>query len=47
MQGSTATKRDGVTNKRSTKTLKYTRNLFRKNPQFKGVLILDLKPLIS
>ena len=47
MQGSTATTRHGGTSKRSTKRLKYTRNLFRKKLQLKGVLILDLKPLRS
>ena len=41
MQGSTATTRHGVTRKRSTKRLKYTGNLFRKN------LILYLRPLRS
>ena len=33
MQGSTATTRYGVTRKRSTKRLKHTGNLFRKNLQ--------------
>ena len=47
MQGRTATIRHGVTRKRSTKRLKHTGNLFRKNLQLKDVLILDLKPLRS
>ena len=37
MQGQTATTRHGVTRKRSTKRLKHTRNLFRKNLQIIGV----------
>ena len=37
MQGWTATKQHGVTRKRSTKRLKHTGNLFRKNLQLKGV----------
>ena len=37
MQGSTATKRHGVTRKRSTKRLQHTENLFRKNLQVKDV----------
>ena len=37
MQGWTATKRHGVTKKRSTKRLKHTRSLFRKKSQLKGV----------
>ena len=37
MQGWTATTRHGVTRERSKKRLKHTRNLFRKNPQLKGV----------
>ena len=37
MQGSTATKRHGITRKRSTKRLQHTENLFRKNLQIKGV----------
>ena len=36
MQGWTATKRNGVTSKRSTKRLKPTGNLFRKNLQLIG-----------
>ena len=38
IQGWRATKRHGVTRKRSTKILKYTRNLLRKNLHLKGVL---------
>ena len=37
MQGLTATMRHGVTKKRSTKRLKHTGNLFRKNLQLKDV----------
>ena len=37
MQGLTATTRHGVTRKRSTKRLKHTGNLFRKNLQLIGV----------
>ena len=37
MQGWTTTTRHGVTKKRSTKRLKYTGNLFRKNLQLKEV----------
>ena len=37
MQGWTATKKHGVTTKRSTKRLKHTENLFRKNLQLTGV----------
>ena len=37
MHGSTATTRHGVARKRSTKRLKHTRNLFRKNLQLKDV----------
>ena len=37
MQGWTATMRHGVTRKRSTKRLKHTGNLFRKNLQLKDV----------
>ena len=37
MQGGTATARHGVTRKRSTKRLKHTQNLFRKNLQLIGV----------
>ena len=37
MQGQTATTRHGVTGKRSTKRLKHTGNLFRKNLQLKDV----------
>ena len=37
MQGWTAITRHGVTRKRSTKALKHTGNLFRKNLQLKGV----------
>ena len=37
MQGWTATTRHGVTRKRSTKRLKHTGNLFRKNLQLKDV----------
>ena len=47
MQGWTATKRHGATRKTNTKRLKHARNLFRKNVQLKGLLILDLKPLRS
>ena len=37
IQGWTATARHGVTRKRSRKTLKHTKNRFRKNPQLIGV----------
>ena len=37
MQGRTATTRHGVTRKKSTKRLKHTGNLFRKNLQLIGV----------
>ena len=37
MQGRTTTRRHGVTRKRSTKRLKHTGNLFRKNLQLKDV----------
>ena len=37
MQGVTATTRHGVNRKRSTKILKYTGNLFRKNLQLNKV----------
>ena len=37
MQGWTATMRHGFTRKRSTKRLKHTANLFRKNLQLRGV----------
>ena len=37
MQGLTACTREGVTRKRSTKRLKHTGNLFRKNLQLKDV----------
>ena len=37
MQGWTATTRDRVTRKRSTKRLQHTGNLFRKNLQLKDV----------
>ena len=37
------TARHGVTIKWSTKRLKHTENLFRKNLQLRGLLILDLK----
>ena len=37
MQGSTVTTRHGVTRKRSTKRLKHTGNLFRKNLELKVV----------
>ena len=37
MQGSTATKRHGVTRKRSAKGLQHTENLFRKNLKIKDV----------
>ena len=37
MQGCTATTRHGVKRKRNTKTLRHTRNLFRKNLQLKDV----------
>ena len=48
MQGWTATSRHGVTKKRSTKRLKHTENLLRKNHAVKWcLLILDLKPLRS
>ena len=47
MQGITATSRHGVIRKRSTKRLKLTGNLFRKNLQSKDLLIPDLKPLRS
>ena len=42
MQGWTATTRHGVTRKRSTKRLKHTGNLSRKNLQ-----LIDLKPFRS
>ena len=47
MQDWTATAKHGVTTKRSTKRLKHTGNLFRKNLVVKEhscLLILDLKP---
>ena len=37
LQGWTATKRHGVTRKKSTKRLKHTWDLFRKNSEIKGV----------
>ena len=37
MRGSTATTRHGVTRKRSTKRLKHTGNLIRKNQQLKDI----------
>ena len=44
MQGWTATERHGVTRQKSTKRLKHPGNLFRKNVQLIGcLLILDLK----
>ena len=43
MHGWKATARHGVARKRSTKRLKHTENLFRKNLQLIGVF-LDLKP---
>ena len=46
MQGLRYTTRDGTTRK-STKRLKHTGNLLRKNLQLKVVLIPDLKPLRS
>ena len=47
MQGGTAAASHGVTRKRSTKRLKHTDNLFRKNLPIKNVLILALKPFKS
>ena len=44
MPGWAATARHGVTIKWSTERLNHTENLFRKNLQLKGLLILDLKP---
>ena len=43
MQGLTATTRHGVTRKGSTKKLKYTGNLFRKNLQSKDICNFRLK----
>ena len=43
MQDWTATMRHEVTRKRSTKRLKHTRNLFRKNIQLKDVSHLHLR----
>ena len=47
MQDWTATVRHGVTRKEAQKRLQDTKNLFRKNPQLKDVLILVLKSLRS
>ena len=46
MQGRIAITRNGVTRKRSTKRIKETGNLFRKNLELIGwcLLVLDLKP---
>ena len=41
--GGTATARDGVKRKRSTRTLKHTGNLFRRSRVKRCLLILDLK----
>ena len=45
MQGRTATTRHGVTRKRSTKILRYAKNLFRKNLHLKDVWQKRLKCL--
>ena len=47
MQGWTAITRHRVTRKKSTKRLEQTKNLFKKNLQLKGVLILDFKSFRS